>query len=264
MRRNLLAFGLLLATASGQAQAATVVGGSGLLSPGYANQLESWLVNDPQLNYNGSITLTNVFNKTDVSTSFDFHAAVAGLGATITVFEAFAYDTLGVLNSFIVGGFNPQGWDSGSQWAVTPELADRTAFIFNLTTGARKDQGADYNPDWFGPGSPGGYGAYQTFNHSYYGPTWGGGHDLYTDFSLSYGYANVWSYFSDPTNLNWGEPNIVMGPSSSIGFTIGRLETFTISASDVSAVPLPAALPLFASAVAGMGLVGWRRRRVAG
>ncbi len=29
----------------------------------------------------------------------------------------------------------------------------------------------------------------------------------------------------------------------------------------VSAVPLPAALPLFLSALAGLGLMGWRRKR---
>lgn len=33
---------------------------------------------------------------------------------------------------------------------------------------------------------------------------------------------------------------------------------------EVSAVPLPAALPLLATAFAGMGLIGWRRRRSAG
>lgn len=31
----------------------------------------------------------------------------------------------------------------------------------------------------------------------------------------------------------------------------------------VSAVPLPAALPLFLSALAGLGLLGWRRKRIA-
>jgi hypothetical protein len=32
---------------------------------------------------------------------------------------------------------------------------------------------------------------------------------------------------------------------------------------DIAAVPLPAALPLFGSALAGLGLIGWRRRRLA-
>jgi hypothetical protein len=40
------------------------------------------------------------------------------------------------------------------------------------------------------------------------------------------------------------------------------VKNITVEAvSPPAAVPLPAALPLFASAVAGMGLLGWRRRR---
>ncbi len=36
---------------------------------------------------------------------------------------------------------------------------------------------------------------------------------------------------------------------------------FYISSLTVTAVPLPAALPLFLSALAGLGLMGWRRKR---
>ena len=35
------------------------------------------------------------------------------------------------------------------------------------------------------------------------------------------------------------------------------------TSSSVSAVPLPAALPLFASGLVGLGLLGWRRKRKA-
>jgi hypothetical protein len=37
--------------------------------------------------------------------------------------------------------------------------------------------------------------------------------------------------------------------------------TFTANAGTVSAVPLPGAFPLFATGLAGLGLLGWRRKR---
>ena len=54
-----------------------------------------------------------------------------------------------------------------------------------------------------------------------------------------------------------------MTPFTSISF-FDSLETDGVAFDDaytqVSAVPLPAALPLFLSALAGLGLMGWRRR----
>jgi len=45
-------------------------------------------------------------------------------------------------------------------------------------------------------------------------------------------------------------------------FDFNEETPLTVSVSTiVAAVPLPAALPLFATALAGMGLLGWRRRR---
>jgi hypothetical protein len=40
----------------------------------------------------------------------------------------------------------------------------------------------------------------------------------------------------------------------------GGTATFTAT---VSAVPLPAALPLFATGLVGLGLLGWRRKKTA-
>ena len=36
---------------------------------------------------------------------------------------------------------------------------------------------------------------------------------------------------------------------------------FTLNAAPVSAVPLPATLPLFASGLGALGLLGWRRKK---
>ena len=62
--------------AAAPARAVVVVGGSSLLSPVGAAQLETWLDATPL--YSGSLQLTNIFTKTAGSTGLDFHAAVDG------------------------------------------------------------------------------------------------------------------------------------------------------------------------------------------
>jgi len=58
---------------------------------------------------------------------------------------------------------------------------------------------------------------------------------------------------------------VTIGVSSTLSFAAPGTDTDNIGIIldnvSVSAVPLPAALPLFATAVGGMGLLGWRRRR---
>ena len=57
------------------------------------------------------------------------------------------------------------------------------------------------------------------------------------------------------------------GPSTATDFLIGGAipsEFFSILGTNtVSSVPLPATLPLFATGLAGLGLLGWRRKRKA-
>src|SRR5262249_53854852 len=108
----------------------------------------------------------------------------------------------------IVGGYNPQSWDSSGGYHITSSAADQTAFLFNLTTGALQRQG-------------GSSAQYQTYNNAAYGPTFGGGHDLYTDSTLGAGYANQFSYGpSSPTNI--------LGRSGLTNYNAGNLEVFSV------------------------------------
>ena len=53
-------------------------------------------------------------------------------------------------------------------------------------------------------------------------------------------------------------------PSSSAGYLISYLGQERVGSFLVSTTPLPAALPLFASGLGALGLLGWRRKRKAG
>jgi hypothetical protein len=50
---------------------------------------------------------------------------------------------------------------------------------------------------------------------------------------------------------------------TSPGLTLLASDPRFLSKSPLGATPLPAALPLFASALGGLGLIGWKRRKAA-
>jgi hypothetical protein len=77
---------------------------------------------------------------------------------------------------------------------------------------------------------------------------------------LTEGLAATYAYCSDPSNTCYGAPNL-FGQAGATPFHIDRLEVFTIA--QTSEVPLPAALPLFATVFAGGGVIAWRRKRKA-
>jgi hypothetical protein len=71
--------------------------------------------------------------------------------------------------------------------------------------------------------------------------------------------ANGPNGFGWPTFASLGDAEWIWGPNPE---TVGRaLFSTTIVPLATSEVPLPAALPLFAGCLAGLGLLGWRRRR---
>lgn len=223
---------LVAASQSAEATPYITGGPTTLLSYSDAQRLETWLGR-------GSIGFTCVFSKSsgDEKTSVDFHAAVDGRGETFSIVEVM--ETHG--NSYqIIGGYNPQSWysPSRSEYYITPYDADRTAFLFNLTTVEVQRQVA---------GQP--IGQYQTVNGVDYGPTFGVGHDLHVWSSLSEGSACAYSY-GVPTGTN-----IIGWPHSYSEFDIGTIEIF-----EIVPVPLPSAALL---SVLGLGAAGCRLRRQA-
>ncbi|GAB2178206.1 hypothetical protein [Dongia sp. agr-C8] len=101
-----------------------------------------------------------------------------------------------------------------------------------------------------------------------------GGHAPGTqlEYSVSLG-THSQNYFSEPItqllSLQFTAAATQLG-ALLVFDTIGNINGFHgpvlsgISIDAVATTPIPAALPLFASALAGMGFVGWRRRRAQG
>jgi hypothetical protein len=247
-------------------KAATVIGGSDLLVGAGLAQVESWLVNDPQLAYNGSLQFTNIFDKAAGNTAAQFHNAVDGQGPTVVLMEARVSGSTGPYQT--IGGFNPQSWSQLGGYQLTPSVGDRTAFIFNLSAGDRRDQQvADSG------------GQFQTFYQLNYGPTFGGGHDIHIDNTLNSGSLVSLSYCANPASTcSWvdgglnllgltnpiafflfGDPNLPVPKVTEL--EIRGMEVFTIA--ETAAIPLPGALPLFLTGLAGLGVLGWRRKRSA-
>lgn len=208
-----------------------------LLSSAHESQLAGWLGEGP-------LALTSIYTKAAGDTARDFHLAADGKGRTFSVMEA----SNGSGQSWLVGGYNPQSWSSTGGFNLTPRQADRTAFIFNLTSNQYFLQA----PDSYALGT---VGANQTYNDIDAGPSFGIGFDLgvsadLTTNGISYRYSYI-----DPVSGTFGASLLDGKPYASYpNVTYGALQVFAISA-----VPEPSAYALLLLGLAS--LAGLRRVR---
>lgn len=189
---------------------------SGLLGAVEFGQLREWLGDE-------GATLTRIFKKMPGRGSREFHAAVDSRGATITVVEVLAGQAFNHTKRLfdnerqIIGAYNPQSWHSRGGWNFTLVSEQRSAFLFNLTSGEVQRQnaaGEGLNQS----------GIYQTYNTTDRGPTFGGGYDLYIDATLDYG--EVYNYSFGGTSLS---RNILIGPEHHhSGRMFGELEVWRV------------------------------------
>jgi hypothetical protein len=201
------------------------------LDPVLEGQLERWLGA-------GDLDLSNLYTRQPGDDSLDFHAAADNRGPTFTLLRV--SDPAG--QAWLVGGYNPQSWDQGDGWHITPRDFQRTAFLFNYTAPAVYRQ----VPSSFELPSQG---SFQTFNAPDQGPTFGAGPDLFVNDALDT--ALSW-------RLSYGGPDgegrsIIDGSVGGRFFAIDALEVYAVS-------PIPE--PLEAAMLAGgLGLVALAARR---
>jgi len=215
-----------------------------LLTASAESQIEGWLGQ-------GNLAFTNIFEKSAGANSAAFHAAVDGKGATVTLLQATTLDG----QQFVIGGYNPQSWQSSGGYHFGATDAERTAFIYNLTTGVMQTQRLTTDPS--GPG----YGGSQTFNLSIYGPIFGVS-DLHVTSNLTTGFATQYAYGSAGA-CAWGNENIVgqtthtpnCFTATSSNFAVGALEVYTFAPAQA---PEPAVIGLLGMGLAGLAI---RRRR---
>ncbi|MGJ7918423.1 PEP_CTERM-anchored TLD domain-containing protein [Massilia sp. LXY-6] len=215
--------------------AGAIIGGSSLLDNGRQAQLERWLGA-------GEFNLNNVYTLRPGDTSANFHRAADGKGATFTLIEV--ANTAG--QTFLVGGYNPQGWSSTDGWHETERDFQRTAFLFNFTTPAvyRQVLSGFILPS---------QGQRQTFNDILFGPVFGSGPDLLVNDDLTKALSWQLSY-GDPANEG---KSIIDGSLGGQAVSVNAMEIFAIAP-----VPEPASAAMLLAGVGVLGAGGrWRRRK---
>lgn len=218
------------------AHAGSINGGSALLSPAQHGQLESWLGQ-------GSVNLNNVFTLQPGMDSNDFHSAVDERGATFSLMLV-GNET----DRWLVGGYNPQSWDSLERWHETPADKDRVAFIFNLTSESVFHQ---VPATYILPSQ----GEKQTWNSGLLGPAFGEGGDLWVTGDMQNAYSWLATY-GDPSMQGLSMIDGTIPEPLPAMMTLYGMEVFTISP-----VPEPGSTTMFAGGLLVLAVVMSRRRR---
>ena len=216
------------------AQAGTISGGSTLLTPASHAQLEGWL--------GEQVNLTNVFTLQPGMDSLDFHASADGIGRT------FSLMLVGNgIEQWLVGGYNPQSWESGNVWHETPDDKDRVAFIFNITNGTvfRQVPATYILPS---------QGQKQTWNSAESGPAFGEGGDLWVTGNLLNAYSWLVTY-GDPAMQGLSMIDGQVPEPLPAMMTLHAMEVFTLSP-----VPEPNSAAMLAAGTLVVGLALSRRR----
>lgn len=232
--RALAAFVIGMAGLMPAAYAGTISGGTALLTPASHSQLEGWL--------GEQVNLTNVFTLQPGMDSLDFHAAADGIGRT------FSLMLVGNgIDQWLVGGYNPQSWESGNVWHETPNDADRVAFIFNITNGTvfRQVPATYILPS---------QGQKQTWNSAGVGPAFGEGGDLWVTGDLAHAYSWLATY-GDPAMQGLSMIDGQIPEPLPAMMTVLAMEIFTLSP-----VPEPSSAAMLAAGILVVGLALSRRR----
>jgi hypothetical protein len=236
------------ATAAIAAATLAVSAHAALLS-GNEVQLETWLGQ-------GDLDFTNIFTKQAGDDSGDFHTAADGKGATFTLFQAYTYnlETEKYDIGHLLGGYNPQSWNSSANGNLTPNDPERTAFIYDLTRSTIQRQ----NLIGYGDADSG---QYQTYNHPQFGSFFGKDLYLFEDFyrfdlfvrdELDEGASYNYSYGGTSLETN------ITGALFGTGFQVTEFEVYTV-ASATTSVPDTAGTFVLLS-ISLLGLVCYRRR----
>ena len=209
--------------------ATSVVSGGSLLSNSNAEQLAAWFGST-------GLNLANIYTFRPGDTTMTWHTAVDNQGPTFTLISARVANSTGPYQ--LIGGYNPQSWQSLGGQVVTRNITDRTAFIFDLSTSVIQRQ-ITATTD----------GQFQTYRDLSYGPSFGWGFDIgFKANSLTAGVLNQFSYGGGST----GTANL-FGALTSTPIEIAAFETYTF-------VAIPE-IPSMVGTAFGLSVLVWLRRK---
>lgn len=258
LNRNVCVTAILSLLLSSGSHAGSITGGS-LLTAGDGDQFETWLgIGDQDFSLAWS-------GDAGVATAASFHAAVDGIGPTISIYSVTTYEG----DNVRIGGYTAADWGSnyGSTSTVMEDyfVRDETAFLFNLDWYEKLDlkdlltvpDGAIYARDdhfsTFGRGFTlfGGYGTLATCDGSTSNPGCTG----YGKAGFTYGDdQGQLVYENDTGSVNGIKENGDPGTDFRL-WSVNSLEVFTFS---TASVPEPSALIILLFGLMGLG---WREKK---